>query len=62
MIGCSSDAAVHLLGPRPRYRGGGLNIIAHFAFLPHSPMRTLTIIALDVIVSGPLAGYCGETG
>jgi hypothetical protein len=40
----------------------GLNIIAHFAFLPHFPIWALTIIALDVIVIWALAGYRGETG
>lgn len=38
----------------------GLNLIAHFAFLPYYPIWSLVIIALDVIVIWALAVYPGE--
>ncbi|GEL21176.1 hypothetical protein PSU4_01300 [Pseudonocardia sulfidoxydans NBRC 16205] len=38
----------------------GLNLIAHFAFLPFYPVWSLVIIALDVLVIWALAVYPGE--
>ncbi|MCE3556546.1 hypothetical protein LWC33_34545 [Pseudonocardia sp. RS11V-5] len=37
-----------------------INIVAHFAFLPHFPVWALVIIALDAIVIWALASYRGE--
>jgi hypothetical protein len=40
----------------------GLNIVAHFAFLPYFPIWGLMLIALNAIVIWALASYRGETG
>lgn len=38
----------------------GLNLIAHFAFLPYFPIWSLVVIALDLLVIWALAVYPGE--
>jgi hypothetical protein len=39
----------------------GINLIAHFAFLPYFPVWAILIIALYVLVIWALAGYRGDT-
>ncbi|MGD9985426.1 DUF7144 family membrane protein [Pseudonocardia sp.] len=38
----------------------GINLIAHFAFLPYFPIWSIVIIVLDVLVIWALAVYRGE--
>ncbi|GAA4697140.1 hypothetical protein GCM10023215_39110 [Pseudonocardia yuanmonensis] len=38
----------------------GINLVAHFAFLPYFPVWALVVIALDALVIWALAVYQGE--